>query len=324
MWNKIFEEFSKKKVLVCGDVMLDVYVYGDVERISPEAPVPIVNIRKTEYKCGGAGNVALNVRRLGSGVYLVGMVGDDSAARILKKICERNDIEVDFLQLRRKTTVKKRIISKGQQLLRLDKEESDILKDEEQSVIAEKLNDIFSKHHFDAVIIEDYDKGFISPLVFEVIREWAHKRGMFIGVDPKKRNFLTYKDINLLKPNLKEFLDGIKLDHENISKENIGLNARNYRKNNRIKNLMITLGQDGIYYVNDFEEGLEATISREVVDITGAGDTVISIATLCLISGLNLKDTAKLCNSGAGVVCGKVGTYAPTPQEILTLLKKNY
>jgi len=320
--EEVLERIKGLKVLVCGDIMLDVYTYGNVERISPEAPVPIVEVIKREYKPGGASNVAVNTCRLGCSTTLLGIVGDDEDSKILDELCHKSGINTIFLPLRNKTTRKERIIGARQQMMRLDIEENHPLPEEQVTEIINTIKKIMSKEKFDVIIMEDYDKGFFSAAVVEYIVSLKRDHKVFISADPKKRNFGLYRGISLLKPNLKEFIAGAGLSYD-ASREEVFAAARSLRKNWNIEHLMITMGAEGIYYVNDREEGVAPARAMEVVDITGAGDTVVATASLCLASGLSLSETSFLCNISAGIVCGKLGTYAPTPHEIIQAMKSS-
>ena len=312
-------KFGGKRVLVVGDVMLDAYIYGDVERISPEAPVPVLHQKRIDYKPGGAANVAVGTARLGATTHLFGITGNDDYHNILLGLCSASSIQSHFLKLRSKTTIKQRIISRGQHLLRIDIEENSPLSLSQEVLLVDELKRLLKNEKWDAIIIQDYDKGVMSKKVLEAILEFSSSSTV-ITVDPKKRMFQEYRDITLLKPNLREFLEGVNIRDENLDHLTLIKIAGDYIKEKNIKNIMITMGAEGILYHNESETGLSPAFKKEIVDVTGAGDTVISVATLCLTLGFSLKEISRICNAAACVVCSKVGVYAPVPEEIEKIL----
>lgn len=315
---QLFEKFNNYKVLIIGDIMIDTYFLGKVERISPEAPVPIISRSKIEHRLGGAGNVALNVRALGATPFLCSVIGDDDKAETLKKLLKNNNLSDEGVLADgdRITTIKTRVISNNQHLLRIDEEITENISESTQDLFVAKMESIIKEKKIDAIIFEDYDKGVITPRLIKKIVEIAIAKDMPTLVDPKKRNFMDYKSVTLFKPNFKELVEGLKLDIEKNDIE--GLHAASDRLRNEmgIKLVMATLSELGIY-INDngTYHNIPAEI-RDIADVSGAGDTVISTAALCLAAGLPPAKIASLANLAGGIVCEKVGVV-PINKNIL-------
>ncbi len=314
--DQIFEGFTKLRVLVVGDVMLDSYVWGKVERISPEAPVPVVNVGRREYRLGGAGNVLLNVQALGAEAIACTVIGDDGPGDILQhQLTERNlSCEGLIRSDARITTIKERIIAGSQQVVRIDTETDANISDAERAQLIAKAKELIPS--CDVVIFEDYDKGVLSPEAIADITAFANEHKVPTVVDPKKRNFLAYNYVTLFKPNLKELREGLKVDFDvrdaaalqSVVQQLIGtLNA---------SGALITLSEHGVYI--DYQDQtchLPAHI-RSIADVSGAGDTVISIAACCVALGLSPRTIAALSNLGGGLVCEQVGVV-PIDRELL-------
>jgi len=300
-FNEITFEFDKKKILVIGDLMLDTYLWGHSERISPEAPVPIIQVNKVEHNLGGAANVALNLSSLGCEVYLIGIIGSDPEGEILKNLLDQSNI--DFTPLvefeSRPTTVKSRIISHDQQVIRTDRELTHDLSDESnkelQGLVSSIINDV------DGIILEDYNKGVLNAGSISKIINLVKDTDKPIYVDPKEKNFDLYKNVRLFKPNLSEFRS---LYKENTSLEKDGFNLK---KNINADILMITRSADGVSLFVDSDYYDIPTKARSVHDVSGAGDTVIATFTLSDLCGATPKESVLLSNFAAGRVCEEVG-----------------
>ena len=300
-FNEITFEFDKKKILVIGDLMLDTYLWGHSERISPEAPVPIVQVNKVEHNLGGAANVALNLSSLGCEVFLIGTIGSDPEGEILKNLLDQSNI--DFTPLvefdSRPTTVKSRIISHDQQVIRTDRELTHDLSDESnkelQGLVSSIINDV------DGIILEDYNKGVLNAGSISKIINLVKDTDKPIYVDPKEKNFDLYKNVRLFKPNLSEFRS---LYKENTSLEKDGFNLK---KNINADILMITRSADGVSLFVDSDYYDIPTKARSVHDVSGAGDTVIATFTLSDLCGATPKESVLLSNFAAGRVCEEVG-----------------
>ncbi len=320
--NDLFERFNHFNILVIGDVMIDTYFWGKVERISPEAPVPIISRSKIEHRLGGAGNVALNVQALGATPFLCSVIGNDDKSGVLKKLLKKralSDIGI-ITEDKRITTIKTRVISDNQHLLRIDEEITENICPETQNKFIDRLKIIISEKKIDAIIFEDYDKGAITEEVIRVVVKLAGKKGIPTLVDPKKRNFMNYHGVTLFKPNFKELVEGLKLDIEKNDIEGLHQASNQLREKLNIKMIMATLSELGIYISdNGSYHNIPAEI-RDIADVSGAGDTVISTASLCLAAGLSQKDIAYISNLAGGIVCEKVGVV-PINKE---LLKEEY
>ncbi|MDQ7032662.1 MAG: D-glycero-beta-D-manno-heptose-7-phosphate kinase [Desulfonauticus sp.] len=311
MYDKEFllQEISKIKPVflpIVGDVMLDHYSWGNVERISPEAPVPVVHILKDEYMLGGAGNVAKNIKKLGANPYLVGIIGNDEYGQQIKNLLKKEKINF-LLQTSntRPTTLKTRIICQNQQMIRLDREKIEHLSGQEINQLKNSLENLDGQF----VIISDYGKGCICPEVLELIGQKN------LIVDPKEKNYSFYKNFYLLTPNKKEAEQaaGIKITDQNslIKAGQIILNKF------KLRNLIITLGPEGMMIFLENEEIYHIpTFAQKVFDVTGAGDTVIATIALALASGLNLLTAAILANYAAGLVVAQLGTATTTLADL--------
>ena len=318
----IFEQFKEKRIAVIGDVMLDAYMIGTVTRISPEAPVPIVGLSAKENRLGGAANVALNIVSLGAEAIICSVIGDDIDGNELINILEKEGVNsFGLLQSdTRKTTVKTRIIGNNQQLLRIDSEQTNEINNRDEINLLEKIDQLL-KEGIDAVIFEDYNKGVLTQKVInEVIRK-CNDAGIPTTVDPKKENFLAYKNCTLFKPNLKELKEGINVSfsiEDKVSFENAVLQL-NSILNNRFT--FITLSEHGVYIQSDDEKKYIPAHIRTIADVSGAGDTVISVATLCLCIGLNIEQVASFANLAGGLVCEKSGVVSIAREQLMNEIR---
>ena len=320
--NELFEKFNHLNILVIGDVMIDTYFWGTVERISPEAPVPIISRSNIEHRLGGAANVALNVQALGAAPFLCSVIGNDDKSKVLKDLLQKRGLsDIGIVEDdKRITTIKTRVISDNQHLLRIDEEITENICTETQNKFIDRLKIIISEKKIDAIIFEDYDKGVITVEIIKEVVELAGKKGIPTLVDPKKRNFMNYHGVTLFKPNFKELVEGLKLDIEKNDIEGLHQASNQLRENLNIKMIMATLSELGIYISdNGSYHNIPAEI-RDIADVSGAGDTVISTASLCLAAGLSQKDIAYISNLAGGIVCEKVGVV-PINKE---LLKEEY
>lgn len=307
--RELFKEFSSKNVLVIGDIMLDKYLWGNATRISPEAPVPVVTVNKTSFTPGGAGNVALNLSGLGCKVEIAGILGDDEPGRQLKQIFNSRNIETSGLVTDRysSTTVKTRVIAQEQQVVRIDQESTDAKRND---LLDEFYNTILLRmSHIDAIILQDYNKGLLSENLIQKIISGATALNVPIYVDPKKDHFDIYRNIRLFKPNLSEFRAGIGKHVEGVQFFEEG---NVYRVNQNIDLLVVTRGAEGISIFSDKGVHTIPTKARKVHDVSGAGDTVISVFSLSDLSGATPEEAAALANYGAGRVCEEVGVVPIT------------
>ncbi|MEM8895509.1 MAG: bifunctional ADP-heptose synthase [Bacteroidota bacterium] len=321
--SNVFESFTKLKVLIIGDVMIDAYVYGGVSRISPEAPVPIVNVRSKETRLGGAANVALNVQAMGATPILCSVVGDDAEGNLFEELLEERNITSRGIikSESRITTVKNRVLSGSQHILRIDSESDHSLDSLEQKTLIKHIENLIPE--CDLIIFEDYDKGTLNSNVIEATVRVANDKGIPTVVDPKRRNFMDYKNATLFKPNLKELKEGLKIEFDAKSQSALETAVARLKSVLRFEIGLITLSDRGVYIEdNDEKHHLPAHI-RSIADVSGAGDTVISITGLCIALNLPLKFTAELANLGGGLVCEHLGVVPIDKDRLYNEAEKN-
>ncbi len=323
-YKNYIESFKNLNILVIGDVMLDQYIWGKVERISPEAPIPIVSVTRREERLGGAANVAINIRTLGSNPIIASIIGQDIKGKRFKELCQENNIDISGIleTNKRPTTTKTRVIGHSQHLLRVD-EETDQPIIEEETTLTKQILKIIENNKIDAIIFEDYDKGVITENIINFTIQLANNLNIPVTVDPKHRNFLNYKNCSLFKPNLKELATGLKteIDKNNLFSQLHNMCSTLIEKNGH-KAIMVTLSEQGIFITNKNEHHHIPTQVRDLVDVSGAGDTVISAATLCMASQMSLNDIAFVSNVAAGIVCEKVGVVPIHKNELIEKLTK--
>ena len=310
-------------IMVIGDVMVDSYLWGKVERISPEAPVPVVTCTKRENRMGGAANVALNLSSLGAKVVMCAVTGSDEKALLLRQLMEQEGMPDGLLlsDTGRVTTTKTRVISGSQQLIRVDEEDVHFLDATMENVFIEKIITYLDRAKVDAIIFQDYDKGVITPrLIGEVVKK-ANQLHISTLVDPKRRNFAHYRSVSLFKPNFKEFLEGQKLEISRNSLAEIAEAGKSYLAKSGNKLLLLTLSDEGIFVTDGTKQSVIPAHKRDIADVSGAGDTVISVAALCLAAGCDPALTAALANLAGGLVCEKLGVV-PIDREIF--LQESY
>ena len=318
--EKLLENANNKTIAVIGDVMLDQYFWGDVSRVSPEAPVPVVDIFDESYHLGGAANVAQNLISLGINPVLCGLLGDDNRGKRFIEICDKMNINSSGLYKddNRITTVKTRVIGNNQQIVRMDREVKIPINKNGEHFIYEQITNLKS---LDGIIFEDYDKGTISPNLIVQIISWAKNKNIPVFVDPKLNNFKHYQGATLFKPNKKETEIGldIKLD----SKEQIFFAGEKLLKEYKLENVLITLGADGmILFEKDGNVSSVPTIARKIADVSGAGDTAIASLATMFIAGATLEESAIIANFAAGIVCEKPGIVAIDKLELIDVAKK--
>ena len=327
--NKAFETFDNLNVLIIGDVMVDSYMWGHVTRVSPEAPVPIVAVNKKENRMGGAANVALNVQAMGATPILCSVVGVDKDGEIFMELLRKQKLsQKGILKSRdRITTNKTRVIGNNHQLLRVDEEmENDITRNETQQLLSIILY-LLKTEKVHVVIFEDYDKGLITPsLITKVVAE-AKRKKIPVVVDPKKKNFSNYRNVSLFKPNLKELKEGLKWDFDSLNKKQLQKAVSTFREKQNIDIALVTLSEHGIYVDDGSVKRLIPAMVRNVADVSGAGDTVISVAALCLAAGLDPVSTAAITNLAGGQVCEKVGVVPVNRKQLFReaqhMIRKN-
>ena len=304
--------------------MLDAYVLGKVTRISPEAPVPIISLDKKESRIGGAGNVALNILNLGAKPIVASVVGSDPEGQELIDLFEKRGISTEgvIVSGKRKTTVKTRVISSKQQLLRIDSEDTSPISSEIVKRLCSSVERII-KDGVDAIILEDYNKGVLSKHIIHLFIELAKNNNIPITADPKKENFYEYGGITIFKPNLKELKEGLNVEFDLSKNKTDFENAvEQLRKKIPHQLSLITLSEHGIYATDDKTSSYAKAHSREITDVSGAGDTVIATATLCYICGASVQQIAKISNIAGGMVCEKPGVVSVLFNDLLKEVKE--
>ena len=318
--HNIFKQFSQLQIIVIGDSMIDTYLQGRVERMSPETGVPVVSVVNRENRLGGAGNVALNSKKLGAEPFLITVAGDDEKAGILRSLLKENGISDEgvFIDKARPTTVKYRVADRHNQMIRIDEEATFEIDARLEKQILLKFEDLLNHRKPDVIIFSDYDKGLITPDLFRKVNDLAQKSGIKVVADPKKRNFGIYENIHLLKPNFSEFTEGVGEDFEKHDFDKIELYIRRLITERKIGSVLLTLSERGVF-IHDGINGqhLPAT-ETQVCDVTGAGDTVISMVSLAIAAGAELGLAAELANFAGGLVCRENGVVAVDPEQLLS------
>ncbi len=313
--HSIISRFKNKNILVVGDLVLDHYIFGKVDRISPEAPVPVVWANRENFVCGGAANVGLNLVALGAKVSLCGVIGKDHFGKRLFSLVENGGISSNLIvqEKNRPTTLKTRIIASHQQIVRLDWESIESLSQKTSSILAAKIAKNIDK--FDAVIIEDYGKGVINPNLIGEVVDLCTRKEKIITVDPKEEHIDYYTNVTSLTPNLKEAQNAANMKIH--GKSEIPLLGKAIMSRLSPKSLLITLGEDGMMLFADGKYFHIPTTALEVFDVTGAGDTVISVFTLALSARASFYEAALISNFAAGIVVEKLGAATTNPKELL-------
>ncbi|MDP3644024.1 MAG: bifunctional ADP-heptose synthase [Bacteroidota bacterium] len=322
--EQVFSKFSDLNVLIIGDAMIDTYLWGKVDRISPEAPIPIVTVNKQENRLGGAGNVSLNIQAFGATPILVSIIGDDEKGKIFAKLMKEKNLTSEglFIDKNRMTTVKTRIISGGQQISRVDQEISSLIDSEFERKVFEKIKTIIEEKHIHIAIFVDYDKGLITPWLIRNVIALAKSKNILTVADPKSRNFNNYQQVDLFKPNFKEFKDGLNLQIEKTDMNEIKKASEKFKTENQIGLLFITLSELGVFLTNGVSQNYYAAEVRDIADVSGAGDTVIATASLCLAAGLPIPLMAQISNLAGGLVCEKLGVVPIDLEQLKKEVKK--
>jgi len=321
--NEIFSSFNHQKILIIGDVMLDSYVWGNVERISPEAPVPVVQVKKKEKRLGGAGNVAKNIVALGAQPLLCTVIGDDLEGRYLLELLDERGISKEGVvsSESRITTIKERFLSGSQHILRVDEEQVHDLTIDEKRRLKKKIRKLLPETQ--AVIFEDYDKGILDKDIIRFTIQLANELKIPTIVDPKRKNFNSYKHATLFKPNLKEIREGLKIDLEKDDINGLKEAVNILKMKLEVDNILVTLSDKGVLLSTNHHDHFFPAHVRSISDVSGAGDTVVSIAALCYSLHLPPKFTAALSNLGGGIVCEYQGVVAIDRERLLEEAKIN-
>ena len=307
--TNLFDKLGELHVVVVGDVMLDNYWWGEVERISPEAPVPVVAVKHRESRLGGAANVALNCRSFGAKVTLAGIVGDDVDGRTLTELAQDAGIGTDLLMpsKKRATTTKTRVINRNQQMMRLDDETTEELAVEEEHPFIDIVLRYLQREKPDVVIFEDYNKGVLKENVIQRIIAHCTEIGAVTAVDPKMKNFLAYKNVNIFKPNLKEVREGLDIPLHDINKNELDKVHGMLKEALQHQMSFITLSEHGVYYNDSNNSAIIPSHVRNISDVSGAGDTVIATAAMVYAATKNANLMAEVSNLAGGLVCEEVG-----------------
>ena len=324
--KELFDSFNEKKIMIVGDVMLDVYMKGKVERISPEAPVPIVSVTKTFSRLGGAANVAQNLKALGAEPILCSIIGKDEKSNDLISLMLEHNMNTSGIVKsdERITTTKVRIIGNNAQMLRVDTEDTFDLTEKEYDSLIDKISEIANKENIDGIILQDYNKGVLTERLIKEVISIANERNIPIGVDPKKKNFLAYQNATFFKPNLKELKEGIGISAKDDSIEEIVKAVDSLQNRLNCRYIMTTLSERGVL-IKDYETNTWHHIPahlRKIADVSGAGDTVLSVAMLCLICKEDAYNIAALSNLAGGLVCEEIGAVPINKERLLEESKK--
>lgn len=320
----LFHQFTQVKIAVVGDVMLDTYWWGNVERISPEAPVPVVGVTKKEQRIGGAGNVALNLASLGATVHMLSVLGKDEDGEQLTSLLQQNNIGTQYMvhSEERITTNKIRIISRNQHMMRLDAEMTTDMSATDEDRLLYAFENYIAAENPRVVILEDYNKGVLTENAIRKIVSLCAKQHILTAVDPKRKNFFAYEGVDIFKPNLKEIKEGL-----NILRDDINLSVLKdmhllLQEKLRHRISLITLSEKGVFFQQDDHASIIPTHIRSIADVSGAGDTVIAVAALVYSLTADARLMAEMANIAGGLVCEEVGTVAINKEKLLDECKK--
>ena len=318
MISKLIENFKNIKIAVIGDLMLDEYIMGKVDRISPEAPVPVVKVTEEKFVLGGAANVINNLAALGANVYCGGLVGKDkNAEKLINSFPKNVDCNLILKVENRPTIVKKRVIAGHQQLLRLDWEEEFYINEDEENIIIKNLKNHIKE--LNAVILSDYNKGLLTKSLSQKIINLCRENNVIVTVDPKPKNISNFVGASSITPNKKEAYAAVEA---NLS-ENIDIVGEKLKEKYNLDTVLVTRSEEGMS-LYDKEIYNIPTYAKEVYDVTGAGDTVISVFTLAKAAGATWKEAAKIANAAGGIVVGKIGTSTVSEKELISTYNSIY
>jgi len=320
-FKTLFQGFNDTKVLIVGDAMIDAYMWGEINRISPEAPVPVVEVKKHENRLGGAANVALNLKALGANPILCSVIGTDERGVLFEKLMKESNLSAEGIlsSNKRKTTIKTRVIAENKHQLRFDEEDTFPITETKEflKLIESLMKDI------DVIILQDYNKGVLIPEIIEGVIDSANKNGIPTIVDPKKLNFNSYKNCTIFKPNLAEIKSGMNIDFDANNVDEIEKASSELRAQLDAKGILLTLSEKGICINSEKEFKHTPAFKCDIIDVSGAGDTVISVASLCLASGIDYIDLSVLSTLAGGIVCEQVGVVPINKEKLLRQALKN-
>ncbi len=323
-FDQLFDSFKETHVLIIGDVMLDTYWWGNVERISPEAPVPVVELRHKECRVGGAANVALNTASLGAKTGIISVIGDDVDGQTLLSLMKEHSIDTSFVihSKDRITTNKMRVMSRNQQMMRLD---SEIIADIDatlEEALIKNVEAYINTYQPSVVIFEDYNKGVLTSQTIEKLVDICNQHQIISAVDPKKKNFLSYKNVTLFKPNLKEVKEGLNMVVEEVDLKKMQHIHHVLHEVLQHQISLITLSEKGVFYQDQQNSSIIPTHVRKIADVSGAGDTVIAVVSLVMAVTKQIQLAAEMANIAGGLVCESVGTVAIDKAKLLIECKR--
>lgn len=313
----LFDSFRGKRILVVGDLMLDSYIIGNVSRISPEAPVPVLDKTSAEFRLGGAGNVALNLASLGATPIIASVIGKDTSGSKILDILKDSGASCSCIveTSTRKTTVKTRVVANKQQVIRIDEEQTDDISGELKNILFKYIKTEID-NGIEAIIFEDYNKGVLTEELIADLIALSLKHNIFTAVDPKNKNFFAYKGVHLFKPNLKELKEGLQtiIDPSNLESIENAVNLLEKKIDNKIT--FVTLSEYGVFIKDQSKSMHVGAHIRNIADVSGAGDSVIATATLCLAAGASLAEIAEIANIAGGLACEKSGVATISIDEL--------
>jgi rfaE bifunctional protein kinase chain/domain len=318
-FDHLFQQFPQLKVGVIGDVMLDTYWWGKVDRISPEAPVPVIAVTNKEQRIGGAANVALNLQALNTNVFIISVVGKDDDGDLLSELVQKNNINANYLvhSSNRITTNKIRIISRNQHMMRLDAEITDDINDEDENRLLDSVKNFIDTVKPHVIILEDYNKGVLTESAIAKVIALCKQHNIIVTVDPKRKNFFSYAGVDIFKPNLKEVRDALNIISEKVDAESLKDIHLQIAAKLQHKISLITLSEKGVFYQSGNDGNIISSHVRSIADVSGAGDTVIAVASLVYAATKDIHLTAAMANIAGGLVCKEVGTVAINKVKLL-------
>ena len=327
--HQLFDSFNKLKIIIVGDIMVDSYIWGSVDRISPEAPVPVVTVKERGNRLGGAANVAVNIKALGAEPIICSVIGKDSKGKELQQLMKDDNMPTQGIieSNDRLTTTKFRVIGNNVQMLRVDEEITDDLLPDEEKHLIDTIANIIRNEQIDAIIFQDYNKGILTKHTISEITKLANQHQVITAVDPKKNNFSEFKDVTLFKPNLKELREGIQAEVDPTNKKSLEKGALVLHKKLNARIIMTTLSEHGVFISAKNNGGNFSALTlpahvRSITDVSGAGDTVIALATICLALKQEPEFIASISNLAGGLVCEYVGVVPIQKEKLFTESQK--
>ena len=318
-FEQLFADFTRIRVAILGDVMLDTYWWGSVDRISPEAPVPVVALKQKELRVGGAANVALNTASLGAQTTMISVIGADTDGEQLIELLQAKNIDTQYIKPAsgRVTTNKTRIMSRNQQMMRLDAEMTTDIDKATEDLLLQQVTACINTQQPQVLILEDYNKGVLTPRIIKEVISLCKAKGIVIAVDPKKKNFLAYQGVTIFKPNLKEVKEGLNLSVDTIDLSSLKTIHEALQQHLQHQVSLITLSEKGVFYQDETAHRIIPTHIRNIADVSGAGDTVIAVTSLCYAATKDMHLAAEMANIAGGLVCEEVGPAAINKERLL-------